>query len=228
MLDRDGTIIVERHYLSDPDQVELVPNAARGLRTLADLGLGLVIVTNQSGIARGYFDRCRLDEIHRRLGELLATESVPEIPVYVCPHLPQDQCCCRKPMPGLLHRAAIELDFDPLDSFVIGDKPCDVNLGKRVLATTLLVRTGYGAAVAQTGNVSPDYVVEDLAQAAGVIGFLLQQKGRVTQRTPIAHPLREALEGPDKTGTGTLAQSLFKAFLDPGREPVPILLGPVG
>jgi D-glycero-D-manno-heptose 1,7-bisphosphate phosphatase len=172
-LDRDGTIIVQRHYLSDPDQVELIPGVGRGLRKLSELGLGLVIVTNQSGIARRYFDEARLDLIHRRMGELLAAEGVPRMPIYVCPHLPEDRCRCRKPMPGLLEQAGRELGFDPQASFVIGDKACDIELGQGVMATTLLVRTGYGDELARTGAVAPDYVVDDVAEGAERIEFLL-------------------------------------------------------
>jgi D-glycero-D-manno-heptose 1,7-bisphosphate phosphatase len=177
VLDRDGTIIVERHYLSDPEQVELLPGAARGLRKLSELGLGLVVVTNQSAVGRGYFDEKRLDLIHRRLAELLAAEAVPPMSIYVCPHRPEAGCRCRKPLPGLLQQAARDLGFDAASSFVIGDKACDIELGKQVMATTLLVRTGYGAELAQTGSVSPDYVVHDLARAADVIGFVLQKEG---------------------------------------------------
>jgi D-glycero-D-manno-heptose 1,7-bisphosphate phosphatase len=173
VLDRDGTIIAERHYLSDPEQVELLPGAARGLRMLSQLGLGLVVVTNQSAVGRGYFDEKRLDLIHRRLAELLAAEAVPPMPIYVCPHRPEAGCRCRKPLPGLLEQAVRDLGFDAPGSFVIGDKACDIEMGKRVMATTLLVRTGYGAKLARTGGISPDYVVDDLAQAAETIEPLL-------------------------------------------------------
>jgi D-glycero-D-manno-heptose 1,7-bisphosphate phosphatase len=184
ILDRDGTIIVERHYLSAPEQVELLPGAVRGLRKLSQLGVGLVVVTNQSAVGRGYFDEKRLDLIHRRLAELLTAEAVPPMPIYVCPHRPDAGCRCRKPLPGLLEQAARDLGFDVSSSFVIGDKACDIELGKQVMATTLLVRTGYGAELAQTGSVSPDYVVDDLAQAAETIESLLL---KTTNRTVAAH-----------------------------------------
>lgn len=172
-LDRDGTIIVERHYLSDPDLVELLPGAASGLRQLRELGLGLVVVTNQSPIGRGYFDETRLELIHQRLVELLAAEGVELDGVYFCPHTPDDNCSCRKPRPGMLKLAAQELNFELPDCFVIGDNTCDIELGRRVGATTFLVRTGYGAQVAAESVASPDYVVDDLQDAAQVIERLL-------------------------------------------------------
>ena len=171
-LDRDGTIIVERGYLSAPEQVELLPGAAQGLGTMRTLGLGLVIVTNQSAVGRGYFDRGRLEEIHARLRELLAAEGVTMDGIYVCPHTPEDGCRCRKPLPGLLEQAARDLGFEARKGFVIGDKPCDIEMGQAVGATTLLVRTGYGAEHAAAGTVAADYVVNDLVEAAAILGQL--------------------------------------------------------
>lgn len=165
-LDRDGTIIVERQYLSSPDQVELLPGAGAGLRAMSELGLGLVMVTNQSAVGRGYFDLARLEEIHGRLRELLLAEGVELEGTYICPHTPEDGCDCRKPLPGLLLRASGELGFDPADAVVIGDKPCDIELGRGVGATTILVRTGYGAEHEAAGTVTPDHVADDLVEAA--------------------------------------------------------------
>jgi D-glycero-D-manno-heptose 1,7-bisphosphate phosphatase len=173
VLDRDGTINVEREYLSAPEQIELLPGAARGLRHLRKLGLGLVVITNQSGIDRGYFDGARLDLIHERLCALLAAEGIQLDDIYVCPHRPSDGCTCRKPQPELLEKAAREHQFKPGEAFVIGDKVIDIELGRQVGATTLLVRTGYGAQVAAQMVVTWDYVVDDLADAAAVIERLL-------------------------------------------------------
>lgn len=169
LLDRDGTIIVEKHYLSDPDGVELIGGAAEGLRRLRALGLGLAVVTNQSAIGRGYFDRSRLGEIHQRLAEMLAAEDIQLDGIFFCPHTPDDECACRKPRPGLIEQAAAALDFDPSTSFVIGDMRSDVELGCGVGATTLLVRSGYGARTESEGKASPDHVVDGLAEAAAVI-----------------------------------------------------------
>ena len=173
ILDRDGTIIVERHYLSEPDLVELLPDAASGLRHLHDLGLGLVILTNQSAIGRGYFDESLLESIHHRLRELLAAEGVDLDGIYFCPHTPDDICSCRKPRPGMLQLAAQELKFEPQGCFVIGDKACDIELGQRVGAKTFLVRTGYGAQVVAEGTSTPDYVVDNLQDATQIIECLL-------------------------------------------------------
>jgi D-glycero-D-manno-heptose 1,7-bisphosphate phosphatase len=175
VLDRDGTIIVERHYLSDPEQVELIPGAASGLRKMSEMGLGLAVITNQSVIGRGIIDRARLDLIHQRMRELLAAEDVRLNGIYFCPHRPEDGCLCRKPQPGLLQSAAQELGFDPQFSFVIGDQSSDIELGQRVGATTFLVRTGYGSQVAAEGLVAPDYVVDDLQDAVQIIRRLLSK-----------------------------------------------------
>jgi histidinol-phosphate phosphatase family protein len=174
VLDRDGTINAEREYLSSPDQVELLPRACEGLRAMRDLGLGLVVVTNQSAVGRGYFDLARLEEIHRHLRELLAREGVELDGVYVCPHRPEERCDCRKPLPGLLHQAAAELGFNSAECFVIGDKPCDIDLGKAVGATTILVRTGYGAEYEAAGAVLSDFIADDLLAAAELIGRQLR------------------------------------------------------
>ncbi len=168
-LDRDGTIIVEREYLSSPDQVELLPHAARGLQAMRAQGLGLVVITNQSGVGRGYFERSTLDEIHDRLRELLAAEGIMLDGIYVCPHAPEEGCQCRKPLPTLLQRAAEEHGFDCRECLVIGDKPSDIEMGQAVQAATLLVRTGHGARHEAAQTVKPDYVADDLLQAAEMV-----------------------------------------------------------
>jgi D-glycero-D-manno-heptose 1,7-bisphosphate phosphatase len=173
LLDRDGTLIIERHYLSDPQQVELIPGVAAGLRQLKNCQLGLVVITNQSGVGRGLFGQDTLDLIHRRLCELLEAQGVHLDGIYLCPHLPEDKCPCRKPQPGLIELAAKELEFDPREAFVVGDKPCDIEVGRQVGATTFLVRTGYGNQVAAQDMVTPDYIVDGLNEAAHVIERLL-------------------------------------------------------
>jgi D-glycero-D-manno-heptose 1,7-bisphosphate phosphatase len=173
VLDRDGTIIVERHYLSDPRQIEFLPGAVEGLRQMRALGLGLVVVTNQSAVGRGFFDETRLDAIHRRLCELLATAGIHLDGIYFCPHTPEDDCPCRKPKPGLIERAASDLDFDLSASFVIGDKPVDIEMGRQVKAKTFLVCTGYGADFVNDPAVRADYRADDLSEVAQTIQRLL-------------------------------------------------------
>ena len=175
VLDRDGTIIEERHYLSDPDQIKLIPGAAGALRALKKLGLGLVVVTNQSAVGRGFFSEARLTEIHQRLLQMLAAENVEVDGVYFCPHVPDDRCLCRKPQVGMVQKAAQELSFDLDQTMVIGDKASDIEMGRRVGATTFLVRTGYGAQI--ESSVASDHVVDDLAGAAAIIESLLGKEG---------------------------------------------------
>lgn len=171
LIDRDGTINVEKHYLSDPDQLELYPGAAAAIRHLNALGLGVAVVTNQSGIARGYFDLARLEEIHGRLYTLLGEEGACIDGLYVCPHGPGDDCDCRKPLPGMVEQAVADHHFDPACSFMIGDKEVDVALGHAVGAVSFLVRTGHGAEYADSSKA--DYVVDDLTAAVRIIETLL-------------------------------------------------------
>lgn len=169
LLDRDGTIVVEREYLADPAGVELLPRAAEGLRKLQAAGFGLVVVTNQSGIGRGYFDETALAAVHARMQELLTNENVALDGIYYCPHVDEDDCDCRKPRPGLATQAARELSFDVSQAFVIGDKAIDVNLAAGLGASGILVRTGYGAATERNATCDPNFVVDDLNAAADVI-----------------------------------------------------------
>lgn len=173
LIDRDGTLNVEKHYLSDPDQLELIPGSGAALRRLRELGLGICVVTNQSGLARKYFTPEKLDEVHARLHQLLEAEGASLDGIYVCPHGPDDACECRKPAPGMIRQAAAEHGFDPEFSIVIGDKAADIGLGLAVGAVTILVRTGYGADVEWMGDCDPDYIVDDLPAAAKLIEDLL-------------------------------------------------------
>lgn len=167
-LDRDGTIIVEKNYLSDPAGVELLPGAAAGLRRLRAAGWGLVVVSNQSGIGRGYFSEADYEKVTARLVALLRAEGVELDGIYHCPHAPGAGCDCRKPRPGMLERAAREHGFRPEDCVVIGDKPADVELGRNAgAALAVLVRTGYGATAAD--SCQPDFVAADLDEAADLI-----------------------------------------------------------
>lgn len=175
VLDRDGTLNVERSYLSRVEEVELLPRAAEGLRRMRQLGLGLVVLTNQSAVGRGFFDLARLGEIHARLRELLRAEQVEVDGIYVCPHAPEQGCACRKPRLGLLERAAAELGFVPREVFVVGDKACDIELGRAAGATAILVRTGYGVETERELHPGPDHVVDNLLEAAELLGRLVSR-----------------------------------------------------
>lgn len=176
ILDRDGTINEEVEYLRDPAALRLLPGAVEGLRRLRRLCLGLVVVSNQSGIGRGYFSRAELDEVNARLIELLAIEGVKLDGIYCCPHSPDEACTCRKPLPGLVLEAAQNLGFDPAEGFMIGDKASDIALGKAVSSTTLLVRTGYGSQFDPIRDPAPDFVVDDLVEAAETIASVLKTR----------------------------------------------------
>jgi D-glycero-D-manno-heptose 1,7-bisphosphate phosphatase len=159
-LDRDGTIVRDRHYLGDPDGLELLPNAVAGLRRLRELGYRLVVVTNQSGVARGYFELDAVERVNERLRDLLAEQGIELDGIYVCPHGPDDGCSCRKPAPGLILTAADELGLDLGRSVTIGDREPDVGAGRN--AGTLTVAIGRPELVA-------DHSAADLLDAAAVL-----------------------------------------------------------
>lgn len=175
-LDRDGTIIVERHYLSSPEQVQLLPGAAEGLKRMRRAGFLTVVVTNQSAVGRGIIDEARLGEIHQRMRELLAEHDVKLDAIYHCPHLPGDACHCRKPLTGMMDRAAREFEFDPREAFMIGDKECDIEMGRRAGARTILVRTGYGVDAGADFSPAPDFIAADLSDAARLIEHALARE----------------------------------------------------
>lgn len=177
LLDRDGTIIQERHYLADPSDVQFIPGALEGLCQLMESGLGLLVITNQSGVGRGYFDTAALDRVHERMLAMLSSNDIRIDGIYHCPHTPEDRCACRKPKPGMVIRAAVEHGFDPKQSYVIGDKACDIDLGRCVGATSVLVRTGYGKQVVAGQDTHPDYVAGDLREAADMIARLVRAAG---------------------------------------------------
>ena len=166
---------MERHYLSNLDQVELLPGVGVGLRALLHAGFSLVVTTNQSGVGRGCFTEGTLEQVNERMCQLLAMEGVSLEGIYFCPHIPEERCRCRKPETGMVELAQRELGLDPAVSFVVGDNTPDIELGHRVGATTLLVQTGYGAQVAADLTVKPDFIVNDLVEAASVILNIMVQ-----------------------------------------------------
>jgi D-glycero-D-manno-heptose 1,7-bisphosphate phosphatase len=145
-LDRDGTIVTERYYLADPDQVELIDGAVQSLRALKDAGFLLVVVTNQSGIARGLYEARDFERVQKRLGALLRDGGVALDAVYHCPHHPDftGPCNCRKPGAGLFRQAERELRIDLARSVYVGDRVKDVAPGLKFGGLPILVMTGYG------------------------------------------------------------------------------------
>lgn len=165
LVDRDGTIIEERNYLSSPAEVRLLPNAAAAIRRLADAGYVVAVVSNQSGIARGYFDAAALDAVEREVARQLAEAGATVGGFFVCPHGPSDDCACRKPLPGLALRAASALGVDLADAIVVGDKACDVDLGRAIGAQAILVRTGWGSRDEADVRARATHVADDLLGA---------------------------------------------------------------
>lgn len=166
LLDRDGTIIAEKNYLSDPAGVEILPGAAEGLKLLQQHGFGLVVVTNQSGIGRGYYSVQEMHAVNNRMATLLAESGIALDGIYYCPHVPEEKCDCRKPRPGMVLRAAAELGFIPAHAVVIGDKAADLGLARAVGALGVLVRTGYGAMQESKLDTPPDMIADNLYDAA--------------------------------------------------------------
>ena len=151
-LDRDGTLNREVNYLADPEQLQLLPGVAAGLARLAQDGRLLCVVTNQSGVARGLVSEAVLEEIHARLRRLLSKEGVHLDWIGHCPHHPEHgpvdmrrDCDCRKPKPGLLLRAAADLNIDLSGSWMVGDSARDLQAGRTAGCRSILVGTGKGA-----------------------------------------------------------------------------------
>ncbi|MCU0865935.1 MAG: HAD-IIIA family hydrolase [Planctomycetes bacterium] len=166
VVDRDGTLIAERHYLADPRGVELLPGVVDGLRTFQSHGYEVAVVTNQSGIGRGYFDQQTLAAVNAELSAQLGRHGIALRGIWHCPHTPDAGCRCRKPQPALLERALDELGYGKADCLVVGDKQSDIELGTRLGVRTALVRTGYGAGTERDGRCTPDLVVDDLGHLA--------------------------------------------------------------
>ncbi len=173
LVDRDGTINVERNHITDPDQIELIPGSADALVRLRDeLGMGIVVVTNQAHVGRGLLTPEGLYRIHDRLRDLLAREGASVDAIEVCPHAPEEGCSCRKPAPRLALRAAERFGFEPSSSFVIGDHAGDMELGRRIGATTIQVLTGHGVEERSAAARFADHVVPNLAGAVDIIASL--------------------------------------------------------
>lgn len=166
-VDRDGTVIREREYLWDPADVELLPGAAQALAAFQAAGYAIVIVTNQSGIARGYYGEADYRAVEAEVERQLAAAGVSVLGSYFCPHHPEETgpCDCRKPATGLFERAGRDHDLDLTRSVYVGDRLRDVEPGRVLGGAAVLVRTGYGQREA-AGAADEVLVMDDLAAAA--------------------------------------------------------------
>jgi D-glycero-D-manno-heptose 1,7-bisphosphate phosphatase len=175
-LDRDGTICEEVGYLNHVSSFRMFPFAAEALRRLNDAGFAVIVVSNQSGVARGYFPESLVHQVNQLMTQQLLEAGAKVGAVYYCPHASSENCSCRKPKIGMLERAAREHCIDLQHSFVIGDRYGDIQLAHNAKARGILVRTGYGegelAWHAEKWPAPPDFVANDLTQA---VDWILRQ-----------------------------------------------------
>ena len=155
--------MVDTGYCHEPDKVKLIEGAVEGLRLLSDKGFLLVIITNQSGIGRGYFTEKDMEDVNSRLRMELRTKGADFNALFYCPHTPLDLCNCRKPRPGLILQAASEHDLDLFSSFTIGDQESDVQAGKSAGTRTIQISEK------DSQSIFADFVARDLSDAAHVI-----------------------------------------------------------
>jgi len=168
-LDRDGTLIVEKNYLSRPEDVEILPATPAGLKRLGDAGFKLFIVSNQSGIGRGYFTFADVERVNEHLCRELARHGVCFEKIYIAPEKPDEPSRGRKPSPQFLFDARDEFGLDLAQSFLVGDKLSDLECGWNAgVKKSILVRTGYGAALERGApeTISRAVIVNDVSQAA--------------------------------------------------------------
>jgi D-glycero-D-manno-heptose 1,7-bisphosphate phosphatase len=175
-IDRDGTLTEEVGYVNHPSRLRLLPRSAEAVRRLNEAGIPAVVVTNQAGLARGYFTEAVMSAVNVELAAQLARGNARVDGIYICPHHPTEgeppyrqRCECRKPKPGLLLRAAEEMNLDLSRSIMVGDKPSDLEVAPVVGARSVLVLTGYGRGEWEYQQdrfrVRPDYVAPDLFDA---------------------------------------------------------------
>ena len=172
LLDRDGTILVDRGYVTSPEMLEPLPGSAEAIVKLREQGWKILLVTNQGQIAKGLITEGELEVIHQRLVMMLGAEGAMLDGIYYCPHHPDGtqssfagECSCRKPRPGMIERAASEHDLDLSECVMIGDTVRDIAAAKTAeVGTTILVRTGHGEK-AVLENHGADHVANDLAAA---------------------------------------------------------------
>jgi len=171
-LDRDGTLIVEKNYLHRPEEVELFPGAGAALKRLADAGFKLLVVTNQSGIGRGYFTLADAERVNEKVADELARDGVRFAKTYIAPEAPDQPSRGRKPSPQFLFDARDEFGLNLAECFMVGDKLIDLECGWNAgVRQSILVRTGYGAELERQSpdRVLPAVVVDGLPEMAAWI-----------------------------------------------------------
>ncbi len=180
-LDRDGTINEEVGYLDSLEKLRVFPEAFEAVRLINQSGMKTVVITNQSGIGRGFFDDAFVGRVHEEMRRLFLNKGAFLDGFYYCPHHPTEGmgqyrqvCPCRKPEPGLLLKAAEDLVIDLGKSYMIGDTPKDVEAGQKAGAKGILVQTGYGK-VADTGSTHPDHIAQDILEA---VKWIMQDRGK--------------------------------------------------
>jgi D-glycero-D-manno-heptose 1,7-bisphosphate phosphatase len=165
-IDRDGTLIADKDYLHRPEEVQFFPGAIAALRRAIEHGFVIVMVTNQSGVGRGYFTLEQVQQVHAHIARELARQQVTLLSIYVAPEAPDAPSRGRKPSPQFLFDARDEYDIDLPNSYMIGDKSIDLECGWNAgVRRSILVRTGYGAQVEAKGVSGRAWVVDDLAAA---------------------------------------------------------------
>jgi D-glycero-D-manno-heptose 1,7-bisphosphate phosphatase len=227
--DRDGTVIQEKGYLSDPEAITLLSGASRAIRLLNHLGLRTVVVSNQSGVARGYFPASVVEEINKRICLLLRQAGASLDGMYYCPHHPDDGCACRKPEPGMLLQAAGELGIDLPHSYMAGDMHSDVETIQRVGGQGILVLTGYGREELESWHgAQPDFVAQDLLEASYLI--LLQEGKKRRKEMAINKELLDILACPKCKGDIVLTKKkdglVCKSckLIYPIKDDIPVML----
>jgi len=168
-LDRDGTLIEEVNFLSRLEDVRLFPFSAEAIKLLNDNGFLVILITNQSGIARGFFNEKNLHKIHAKLKAELIESNAKFDAVYFCPHHADDNCTCRKPKTGMIEQAQKDFSIDLENSWMIGDKAIDVQTGFNAGTKTALVLTGYGGEEIEKMKIKPDLIGENLLEAVKLI-----------------------------------------------------------
>lgn len=167
-LDRDGVIIVEKNFQADPDSIEFLPQSIKALQNSNKL-YKLIIVSNQSGVARGYFTLDDVIAFNNHLDSILKNNDINITGWFFCPHGPDDSCECRKPNTGMILKAASEHGIDLEKSWMIGDKSSDIQAGMNAGLKTILVKTGYGGKEANAYEIVPDFLADNLYDAIEII-----------------------------------------------------------